>query len=118
MQCPICKSDAYCTLSMFREVPFIDGRNYEDVCFCCASVPNTYEYDDVTKKLEVYYNLSPLHINSLQQMIAQGWSQQEATLSLQAVKRSLGKTLEVSHSGVFECLIGLEGVVLEEAKSQ
>lgn len=118
MQCPICKSDTNCTLSIFRETPFIDGRNYSDVCFCCASVPNTYEYDELTEQLDVYLNMSPLHINTIQQMISQGWSQHEANASLQAVKKLLNKPLEINNIGIFECLFGLEGISLLESNFQ
>ena len=115
MICPICQADSYCTLVIFNEVPFVDGKNYSNICFCCASVPNTYEYDEVAQQLHVYSNYSPLHINSVNQMQREGWSAQEAQTSINAVKKLVSKTFEITSSMVFESLILMEGEPLADS---
>lgn len=118
MLCPICQQESYCSFSMFNEVPFVDGKFYDNMCFCCASVPNTYEFDEKTGTLEVFRNYSGLHINTKQQMLEQGWSETDTNISLTAVEKIVGKPFRILGDHVFESLIILEYVPLAEVTSQ
>lgn len=116
MLCPICKNESYCSFSMFNEVPYIDGKFYDSMCFCCASVPNTYEYDDKTGRLDVFINYSELHINSRQQMLEQGWSESDIDLSLTAAQKLVGKPFRILGGNIFESLVLLEFEPIAQVK--
>jgi hypothetical protein len=108
MICPICQKEAYCTFAMFNEVPFIDGKKYENICFCCASIPNTFQYDEIVDRLDVYHNYSNLHINTAAQLKEQGWTESDIKDSLNAVLKLIGKPFQINASDVFECIVMLE----------
>lgn len=117
MICPICNTEAYCTFSLFSEVPFVDGKMYDSICFCCASVPNTFTYDESTQRIDVYSNYSNLHLNTHQQLKDQGWSDSDISTSLPAVKKLIGRPFEIEHNGIFECLVLLEDESLGSVES-
>jgi hypothetical protein len=41
-------------VSAYRERPFIDGRYYEQICFICCCVPQSYHFDEKTSELVEY----------------------------------------------------------------
>lgn len=80
--CPLCGMFMLAVCSGFRYTPFIDGKTYQYICDCCRNVPKTnelvgdkwvsYEYGDKLRTLE--------------EMMEDGWSKDEAKQSVKAVK--------------------------------
>jgi hypothetical protein len=98
MQCEICGQEATCTVAIYRETPFVDGKFYDTICLTCSSVPNTYEYNEDTEHLDVYQYISPLHINSYDQLAQQGWSKMESKPSIDSVNQLIKDKFLVIHS--------------------
>lgn len=52
--CPLCECYMEVVVSAYAQQPFIDGRCYEQICFCCNNVPKTWHYDEKTNEVVVY----------------------------------------------------------------
>lgn len=90
--CHICgqKADVYTTVH--KKLPFVDGRNYDIVCFTCFFVPKTseqkYKKDgSLEEELEIPYSCS--HLNSPRDLFDQGTSDslRQAKVCVEAVER-------------------------------
>jgi hypothetical protein len=104
MICEICKQPITCSFSMFKEAPYIDGKKYDNICFLCASLPSTYEYDELTNALNVYQNYSPHYLNDAEYLQKEGWSKQEIDVSIRAVNKIINNTLTIQGPHIYECL--------------
>ncbi len=107
--CELCKVDPECVVHTYSHTPFIDGRNYNLLCFCCASVPKGYHYDAATEELTVFDDMDPDRLHTPTEMVEDGWSEEEAKKSVRAVKRAIKKSkllvVSGSESHVFAELI-------------
>ena len=52
--CPICGHEIEVTVLAYNSEPFIDGRYYDQICFICNEVPQTYHFDEAKSELVVY----------------------------------------------------------------
>jgi hypothetical protein len=91
--CQICKRDPLAVVRTYSKEPFVDGRNYDLICWTCANVPKSFEMVD--GQPVVLYGLDPAKINDVEGMIADGWSKVEAEVSIKAVKRLLKNALAI-----------------------
>jgi hypothetical protein len=116
MRCEICGQEATCTVAIYRESPFVDGKFHDTVCLTCSSVPNTYEYNEDTQQLDVYRHISPLHINSYEQLAEQGFSKVEAKPSIDSVQGLIKDTfLVIDNQQPFEALYLLLDEPIDDA---
>lgn len=95
--CQICGCEPEAYVSAYRERPFVDGRKYKEICWCCANVPKTWEllknYDDgycIHKEyVMVYDEMDPKRLHTVEEIMSEGWDREEATRSVRAVKRAI-----------------------------
>lgn len=102
--CDICKRQAD-AFSRFLDTPFVDGNNYEFVCWTCANVPRRYIITDegFTK------TASAFELNDVKDMLADGWSKDEAIISINAVKQLLKKAIILETNNlVLDTIYGIE----------
>ena len=52
--CPLCGCEMEVVVSAYGSEPFIDGRYYEQICFTCHNVPQTYHFDEKSNELVIY----------------------------------------------------------------
>ena len=102
--CDICKRQAD-AFSRFTDIPFADGNNYEFVCWTCANVPRRYiiTSEGFTK------TASASELNDLKDMLADGWSKDEAIVSINAVRLLLKKAMILETDNlVLDKIYGIE----------
>lgn len=117
-KCDICGKVPYCTVSSYQDGPFVDGRTYNIVCFTCSSVIKKWEYDKGLGTIITYNHASPFYLCTVEDMMTEGWSQQEAEHAIKAVKKKLESLLVVKPVGgkhILECIILSETVRLDNA---
>lgn len=93
MLCGICKQvpDA---IVRYDDVPFINGKYYDIVCHTCHCVLKNWDYD--TEGNIIYYGfLDPNRLADVSMLVREGWDQQQAMCSINAIKR-LVKNMEYS----------------------
>lgn len=101
--CQICGREIDVIVSAYQNRPFVDGRNYREICFCCSEVPKIWEffetYDDgvrVHKEIVVYYNgFDQDRLHTLEEMQKDGFGKIEAQQSIKAVKKAIKKGLKL-----------------------
>lgn len=86
--CPICGQYVEVVVSAYGHQDFIDGRRYDEICFVCASVPKMSEYHP-EKGLVVYSEFDIRRLNSVQDMVEDGWDRKRVEASIKAVKRAI-----------------------------
>jgi len=86
--CPICKTPIEVIVRCFSEEPFIDGRTYPEICFTCANVPKTWEYDK-DGEIVMFGGRRADKLSTPEDMMSDGWTREEAECSIKAVKRLL-----------------------------
>ena len=85
--CPICGCDPKALTRCFSHEPFIDGRTYDFICHTCACVPKKWEYKD--GEMIVFEHQSPSRLNTVEDMVSDGWAAERAAKSIKAVQRLL-----------------------------
>jgi hypothetical protein len=75
--------------------PFIDGRTYSAICFSCSEVPKMEDFDELTNEIVIHHGMEPSRLNSVKEMMAQGFGEHESTRSIKAVKKALKKAKAV-----------------------
>lgn len=69
--------------------PFIDGKRYKEICFCCGSVPAPKKV--LLDKTEICLaGTFTQNLQTLQQMINDGFDEYQATKSIKAVGKLTG----------------------------
>ena len=83
--CPICDEYIDINVKGFGSEPFITGRTYESMCYTCACVPkSSFIIFKGTENIK-----DP--INSLDEMLADGFDKKRAETSIKSVKKLLKK---------------------------
>lgn len=85
--CPICGELIEVVVTAYKRIPFINGKNYEEICFTCDSVPKMHSFDELKNELIVYNNFDKNRLNTLEEMISDGFTKKESQISIKAVKR-------------------------------
>ena len=88
MTCPICGQTIDVIVRFHQEEPFVDGRCYDIMCFTCATIPMTWEYGPDGEVIW-YGTKSPNRLASVEYMVSEGWTKQEAETSLKAIRKLL-----------------------------
>jgi hypothetical protein len=105
--CPICGAFIEVIVQWHSEVPFVDGRYYDLVCFTCASVPRVWAWGE-DGEMVWYGTKSPDRLASVEDMMSDGWSKEEAQQSIKAIKKLLKNPRIIIESdldfNVLECL--------------
>ncbi len=83
--CKICGQNIECYVRKYSNRAFVDGKQYEYICHACASVPKTFEYDEINDNIITYNNISPYYLNEVKDLVDMGWSKTEAVTSIKAV---------------------------------
>jgi len=94
--CPICQDEMYVSCSGYNAFPFVDGRTYHRICHACSEVPKMYDWDEENQKVIVYNEFDIERLNSVEDMISDGWTSEEAKFHIKAVKASIKKNLELN----------------------
>lgn len=86
--CQICGIEPQAIVRSFNSHPFVDGRNYDLICWTCACIPKYWYYND---QEEIIYldNPDPDHLRTAQEMMEDGWSKADAEYSLKAIQKKL-----------------------------
>ena len=67
----------------------MDNRNYEEVCDCCHAAIKISEWNDLEGKWVYYDPYTNTHLYSVDEIVKEGWSQEQAKLSIKSIKRAL-----------------------------
>ena len=82
VDCQVCGGFPIAVVKLFANRPFIDGRNYELICFTCTNVPKQWEY---TKDGEInhwgYHD--PSKLKTAKEMMEDGFDEKEFPLGEQ-----------------------------------
>lgn len=73
--CDICKQTADLYTKAHKTSPFVDGRNYDRVCFGCFNVPRTIEQtyqSDGCLKDHIGLDYSPKYLHSPKELTTEG----------------------------------------------
>jgi hypothetical protein len=95
--CGICGNECKVVCSAYRKgkLPFIDGKNYEEICDCCHAAWKVVEWDDL-EDLWVYYDpYNDPHLYSVDELIKDGWSKQQAKKSIKCIIHALKRQKKV-----------------------
>ena len=84
-----CFCSVICSGYRSEHKPFMDGRHYEDVCDCCHAAIKVVEWDDVKEKWIVYDPYVDTKLYSVEELIKEGWSKEQAKLSIKSIKHAL-----------------------------
>jgi hypothetical protein len=75
VQCDICKQNTDIYTKIHKTVPFVDGRNYERVCFGCFNVPRTSEQtysSDGSLRDHIEFDYSHHYLHSAKELTDEG----------------------------------------------
>lgn len=104
-RCRVCGAEPIAIVRCFAHEPFIDGRNYELICFTCANVPKTYQILP-NGDYEFWGYQDPEKLKTVREMTEDGFTEREAQVSIKAIQKlvrnpkiNLGDTCHV-----FGCL--------------
>lgn len=97
--CAICGLIPEVIVRVHNNIPYVDGRCYELMCFACYSVPKRWEYNNKTDAITCYRYNSPYHLHSVNELVSDGWSKSEAEFAIKAVKRTLTDTCKLAPVG-------------------
>lgn len=90
--CGICGATTrFVIVSAYRSgnLPFVDGRNYDEVCDCCHAAWKTSEWDQKTGKFINFHPYNNPHFYAPEELMKEGWSKEQAKLSIKCIKRAL-----------------------------
>ncbi len=94
--CDICGQNTAIYTKVHKTVPFVDGRNYEKVCFGCFNVPRTsnqtYQADGCLKD-HIELDYSPEYLHSAKELTSEGCCDtiKEAKTCVEAVSKLCSK---------------------------
>ncbi len=99
IKCDVCgqKTDIY--TKAHKNHPFVDGRNYDKVCFCCFNVPRTseqtYKKDGMIRD-HVEFDYSPDYLHTPRELTDEGCcdTMKEAKVCVAAVTKLIDKALK------------------------
>lgn len=75
IQCDICKQKTQIYTKVHKSVPFVDGRNYDRVCFGCFNVPRTSHQtysSDGSLRNHCDLDYSPDYLHSAKELTDEG----------------------------------------------
>ena len=89
--CGICGAPTTVVVSAYRSgrPPFVDGRNYDEICHCCHAAWKTSEWDDLEDKFVHFHPYKEPRLYTPEELMTEGWSKEEAKLSIKCIKRAL-----------------------------
>jgi len=90
--CNICGAIPKAIVRVYANEPFVDGRNYNMICWMCANVPKSWYYDDSGEVVVLGY-FDRDRINTVKELMEEGWSRDEAELSVKAILKLLKSPL-------------------------
>ena len=96
VQCDICKQKTDIYTKCHKTSPFVDGRNYDRVCFGCFNVPRTSEQtyrSDGCIKEHADLDYSPQYLHNARELTDEGCcdTMREAKACVAAVRKLLSK---------------------------
>ena len=96
IECDICGQKTLIYTKSHKAVPFVDGRNYDRVCFGCFNVPRTSEQTyqaDGCLKDHIELNYSPEYLHSPKELTNEGCCDtlREAKVCVEAVTKLCSK---------------------------
>jgi hypothetical protein len=86
--CNICGADPKAVVRVYANEPFVDGRNYNLICWMCANVPKSWYYDENDEVVILEY-FDRERIHTVKELMAEGWDRDEAERSTKAIKKLL-----------------------------
>ena len=92
--CQICGRELECYVSAYQDHPFIDGRTYKEICFVCASIPkmsNRVINSDGTEEFILYDTFDRNRLNTVDDLLPDGFAKDEILKSLKAVRAAIKK---------------------------
>lgn len=97
VECDICNQKTNIYTKVHKTIPFVDGRNYDKVCFGCFNVPRTSEQTykkDGSIKDHTDLDYSPNYLHSGRELTDEGCCDtlKEAKRCVEAVKKLCTKT--------------------------
>lgn len=84
--CPICNSD-YVDIGVVRDASMF-GRQIGSVCLGCYSVPKNWE--ETPEGIVVFEQHDRKRLHTIQELMEDGWNQEEAKRHLNSVKKFFG----------------------------
>jgi hypothetical protein len=89
--CEICGIFCEVICSGYKEgnKPFMDNRNYEEICDCCHAAIKTIEWSNLENTWIVYNPYINTKLYSVEELMKEGWSKEQAKLSIKSIKRVL-----------------------------
>lgn len=90
--CNICGADPKAIVRVYANEPFVDGRTYGMICWMCANVPKSWYYDDNDEVVVLGY-FDRDRINTVKELMAEGWDRDEAERSVKAIMKLLKSPL-------------------------
>lgn len=90
-ECPICGQPIDVACKGYCEKPFLDGRRYEAICFCCSEVPLVWHRDEEAQMWR--FRWDPTQLQELEDMIADGFDKKRSAICIKAVRASIKKHL-------------------------
>ena len=87
--CGVCGSFCDVVVSAYRKgrKPFLDGRNYEEVCHCCHAAWRITEL--VGDKWVSYDPYNDIHLYTIDELMTDGFPKDRAKLSIKAIKKAM-----------------------------
>ena len=86
--CRICGAPPIAIIRCFAHEPFIDGRNYELICFTCANVPKTWCYLP-NGGYDFWGYQDPEKLKTAKEMMEDGFTEKESLASIRAIQKLL-----------------------------
>jgi len=86
--CQVCGAEIQAFVRSFESYPFVDGRNYDLVCWTCACVIKYWYINDAGEVITLE-RPDPDHLYSVQEMIEDGWNKAKAEHSHKAIQKKL-----------------------------
>lgn len=86
--CQVCGVELQAFVRCFEASPFIDGRNYDLICWTCACVPKYWYIDDEGNTI-TFDNPDPAHMRNISEMVEEGWNKAKAEYSIKAIMKKL-----------------------------
>ncbi len=93
-ECHLCGQVFDVFTRYYATKPFLDGRKYAILCDNCIAVPKMWTYDEKKGEVVVYPEPDPRRLNSVADMMEDGFSKRPAEISIKAVKAAIKKSLK------------------------
>lgn len=86
--CDICGYPYIGYFSAYQHTKWLDGKKHQEICFICGSVPKAIVIDDMYEICGSF--AEPVKLNTLSEMMADGFSREEAIASIKSVGKAIG----------------------------